>query len=128
MEHQNNPWGVGNDKRIDWAHDLDIKIYNKNEAIEYLLFIGCASSTDESAIKSIKKFIGILNKSKVSFAILGTQENCCGDPARRMGNEYLYEVLVQKNMDNFNNFKIKNILTTCPHCYNQLKNEYKKFG
>jgi len=129
MENQNNPWGIGNDKRADWANDLNVPLLSeKNTDIEYLLFVGCASSTDEKAIKSLKKFVQILNNAGISFAILGVKENCCGDPARRMGNEYLYEVLVQKNMDNFKKLNVKNILTTCPHCYNQLKNEYKSFG
>jgi Fe-S oxidoreductase len=128
MENQNNPWGIGNDKRADWAEDLDVKIFDKNtKDIEYLLFVGCASSTDEKAIKSLKKFILLLNNANISFAILGTKENCCGDPARRMGNEYLYEALVEKNIEQFNKYNIKKILTTCPHCYNQLKNEYRDF-
>jgi Fe-S oxidoreductase len=129
MENQNNPWGIGNDKRADWAQDLDVKVFDKNtNDIEYLLFVGCASSTDEKAIKSLKKFILLLNNANISFAILGTKENCCGDPARRMGNEYLYEALVEKNIEQFNKYKIKKILTTCPHCYNQLKNEYRDFN
>jgi Fe-S oxidoreductase len=128
MQNQNNPWGIGNDKRADWAQGLDVTVFDKNtKDIEYLLFVGCASSTDEKAIKSLKKFIVLLNNANISFAILGTKENCCGDPARRMGNEYLYEELVGKNIEQFNKYNIKNILTTCPHCYNQLKNEYKDF-
>jgi len=128
MQNQNNPWGIGNDKRADWAEGLNIKVFDKNSSnIEYLLFVGCASSTDEKAIKSLKKFILLLNNANISFAILGTKENCCGDPARRMGNEYLYEELVGKNIEQFNKYNIKNILTTCPHCYNQLKNEYQDF-
>jgi len=129
LENQNNPWGLGNDKRIDWVGDLNVPLINNEnkDKIDYLLFVGCSSSTDEKAIRSIKKFVNILNKAKISFAILGTKENCCGDPARRMGNEYLYEALVEKNISQFNKYDIKNVLTTCPHCYNQLKNEYKDF-
>jgi len=130
MENQSNPWGIGQDKRIDWCKDLDINIlaHDKSPSIKYLLFVGCASSTDEKAIKSLKKFIIILKLAKIEFAILGTNESCCGDPARRMGNEYLYEMLVEKNINQFKKFDVKNILTTCPHCYNQLRNEYQKFN
>jgi Fe-S oxidoreductase len=129
LENQNNPWGLGNDKRVDWMQGLNVNIINdKNQDdIEYLLFVGCASSTDEKAIRTLKKFVTLLNKAKISFAILGTKENCCGDPARRMGNEYLYEILANKNISMFSKYNIKNILTTCPHCYNQIKNEYKDF-
>jgi Fe-S oxidoreductase len=129
MENQSNPWGVGTDKRADWIDGVDVETINDSnkDEIDYLLFVGCASSTDEKAIKILKKFIHILNNAKISFAILGTKENCCGDPARRMGNEYVYELLAEKNITQFNKYNVKNIITTCPHCYNQLKNEYKSY-
>ncbi|GAI50654.1 unnamed protein product, partial [marine sediment metagenome] len=92
--------------------------------IDYLFFVGCIRSFDDRNKKVTGAFAKILNHLGVKFAVLGVEEGCCGDPARRVGNEYLYQILAQTNIETFGRYNIKKILTTCPHCYNTLKNEY----
>lgn len=128
MEVQNNPWGVGADKREDWAIGLDVPIMKDKKEAEYLFFVGCAGSTDDRAKKIQQALVRILKKASVDFAILGCEEKCTGDPARRMGNEYLFDTLAKENIEILNKYKFKKIFTSCPHCFNSLKNEYKDFG
>jgi len=130
MENQSNPWGIGSDNRINWCKNLNIPIINNNNIneFEYILYTGCASVTDDKAIKSLKSFAKILINANISFATLGTKEKCCGDLARRVGNEYLYESLVEENINILNKYKSKTFITPCPHCFNQLKNEYQQFN
>lgn len=130
MENQSNPWGIGSDNRNNWCKDLDIPIINNTNIndFEYILYTGCASSTDDKAIKSLQSFAKILISAKIPFATLGKKEKCCGDLARRVGNEYLYESLVEENINVLNKYKLKTFITPCPHCFNQLKNEYKQFN
>jgi len=98
------------------------------EDIDFLFFVGCIRSLDDRNKKVTEAFVKILNHLGVKFSVLGIEEGCCGDPARRVGNEYLYQTLAQTNIDNFGRYNIKKILTTCPHCYNTLKNEYPQLG
>jgi len=130
MENQNNPWGIGSNNRINWCKDLSIPIISKNNIteFEYILYTGCASVTDDKAINSLRSFAKILINSKIPFATLGTKEKCCGDLARRVGNEYLYESMVEENINILNKYKLKTFITPCPHCFNQLQNEYKQFN
>ena len=130
MEVQGNPWGVGQDKRLDWAKQLDVPLMadQGEHEVEYLFWVGCAGATDDRSKKIQQALVRILKKAKVDFAILGCEEKCTGDPARRMGNEYLYEQLARENVDMLNRKKFKKIFATCPHCFNQLKHEYKDFG
>ena len=102
----------------------------KNHGVdpEYLFWIGCAGSFDERSKKVTKAFIKILNKANVSFAILGKEESCTGDPAKRAGNEFLFQMKAISNIEILNSYKVKKIVTTCPHCYNTLKNEYPELG
>jgi len=95
---------------------------------EYLFWIGCAGSFDERSKKVTKAFIKILNKAGVSYAILGKEESCSGDPAKRAGNEFLFQMKAISNIEILNSYNVKKIVTTCPHCFNTLKNEYPELG
>ena len=92
------------------------------ESPEILFWVGCAGSFDARAQRITKAFADILNKTEISFAILGTEEACTGDPARRAGNEFVFQMLAYQNIQTLNNYQVKKIVTTCPHCFNTLKN------
>jgi Fe-S oxidoreductase len=98
------------------------------ESPEILFWVGCAGSFDARAQRITKAFADILNKTEISFAILGTEEACTGDPARRAGNEFVFQMLAYQNIQTLNNYQVKKIVTTCPHCFNTLKNEYPVLG
>src|SRR4029450_13422848 len=95
---------------------------------EILFWVGCAGSFDQRAQKITKAFVTILNKIKINYAILGKEEMCNGDPARRAGNEFLFQMMAYQNIQTLNNYGIKKIVTACPHCFNILKNEYPALG
>jgi Fe-S oxidoreductase len=134
IERRGNPWGVGQDKRQEWAEGLDVPVFSELAAetpereVEYLYWVGCAGATDDNAKKVQQALVRILKASKVDFAILGCEEKCTGDPARRLGNEMLFQQLAQENIEVMKQYKFKKIFTTCPHCFNSLKNEYGEFG
>ncbi len=130
MEQKGNPWGVGQDKRADWAAELGVPLMadQGDREVEYLFWVGCAGATDERSKKIQQALVRILKAAKVDFAILGCEEKCSGDPARRMGNEYVYNQLATENVELLKTKKFKKIFATCPHCFNQLKNEYQDFG
>ena len=128
METNYNPWTIGFSTRGDWAKGLEVKTLAEKSDVEYLLFVGCAGSFDERNRKVARSLVNLLNKAKVSFGILGAEEICCGETARRMGNEYLAQMLVQQNVELLKNYGIGKIVTICPHCFNTLKNEYHQFG
>lgn len=133
MERNYNPWGVGWANRADWLNERGVRdmvnlIPEDGKDFEYLLYAGCAASFDDRYKKVGEALIKILNKAGVSFGYLGTEEWCCGDSARRLGNEYLYQTLAQQNIDTFNNYGVKKIIVLCPHGYNTLKNEYPQMG
>ncbi len=130
LETNSNPWGMGRADRADWVEGLDVPTMSEltGKEIDYLFFVGCIRSYEDRNKKATESMVRILNNLGVKFAILGIEEGCCGDPARRVGNEYLYQMLAQTNIETFNRYNIKKILTTCPHCYNTLKNEYPQLG
>ena len=128
LEKQGNPWGIGAHQRADWAKELGVKTLKDTSDVEYLYFVGCAGSYDDRNKKVATAFVKILQKANISFGILGEEETCCGDSARRIGSEYLYQILAQQNIETLNNYKVKKIITTCPHDYNIIKNEYPQFG
>ncbi|PIR17913.1 MAG: Fe-S oxidoreductase [Deltaproteobacteria bacterium CG11_big_fil_rev_8_21_14_0_20_49_13] len=128
IEKNYNPWGIGYSTRGDWAKEMNVKTLAEDPKVEYLYFVGCAGSFDERAKKVTRAFVKLLQKAGVSFGILGAEEKCNGDSARRLGNEYLFQTLVKENMATFGKYGVKKIITTCPHCYNTLKNEYSQFG
>jgi Fe-S oxidoreductase/nitrate reductase gamma subunit len=128
MENNSNPWGVGKHLRADWCKDLGLKTLAEDPEVDLLFWPGCAGAFDDRNKKVSSALVKILQKAGVKFGILGTEEGCCGDSARRIGNEYLYKTLVDANITVLNNYNVKQILTICPHCYNTLKNEYPQFG
>ncbi|MDI6755069.1 MAG: (Fe-S)-binding protein [Thermodesulfobacteriota bacterium] len=128
MENNSNPWGVGLGLRADWAKGLNLKTMAEDGEVDFLFWVGCAGSFDDRNKRVATSLVKILQASGAKFSILGTEEGCCGDSARRMGNEYLYQTLVQANIEVLNNYGVKKILTMCPHCFNTLKNEYPQFG
>ncbi len=129
MERQGNPWGIGQDRRSEWAADLDLPHFNDgNGPYEYLFFVGCAGSYDDRMKKVSRSMVKILREAGIKFATLGNDETCNGESARRIGNEYLYQTLAKTNVELFNSMGVKSIITQCPHCFNTLKNEYADFG
>jgi Fe-S oxidoreductase len=130
METNGNPWGIAAASRADWAKDLPVVTMAQagERAIEVLFWVGCAGSYEDRAKRVSRSLVEILNAAGVSFAILGTEETCNGDSARRMGNEYLFQTLAQQNIETLNGYGVKSIVTNCPHCFNCLKNEYAPLG
>lgn len=128
MENNNNPWGVGLGLRADWAKGLELKTMAEEREVDLLFWVGCAGSFDDRSKRVATSLAKLLQASGVKFSILGTEEGCCGDHARRIGNEYLYQTLAKANIETFKNYGIKKILTMCPHCFNTIKNEYPQFG
>lgn len=128
MENNFNPWGLGRSGRADWAQPLEVPLLADRPEAEYLFWPGCAGAFDARARKVTTAVTEILQRAGVDFAILGTEEKCCGDTARRLGNEYLYATLAQENVETFNGYGVKKIITSCPHCLNTFRNEYPQFG
>jgi Fe-S oxidoreductase/nitrate reductase gamma subunit len=128
MERHGNPWGVGKTTRRDWCKDLDVPTIDENGEPDVLYWVGCAGSFDGRNQKVAAAFVKVMKEAGVNFSILGNDEMCCGDSARRLGNEYLYQSLAETNIEMLNELGIKKIVTPCPHCLNALKNEYPQMG
>jgi len=130
METNGNPWNIAASSRADWAAGLPVTTLAEagDRETEVLFWVGCAGSYEDRAKRVSKALVEILNEAGVSFAILGVEETCTGDSARRMGNEYLFQTLAQQNVETLNNYKVRKIVTNCPHCFNCLGNEYGDFG
>ena len=130
METNGNPWQIGQSARADWAKDLPVKSMAEaqGDGTEILFWVGCAGSYEDRAKKVSRALVELMNIAKIKFAILGTEETCTGDSARRMGNEYLFQTLCQTNVETLNGYGVKKIVTNCPHCFNTLANEYPQFG
>ena len=128
LERNGNPWGIGYDKRADWADGLSVKTMAEDSDVDYLLWVGCAGSFDDRTKKVSTSLVKILQKAGISFAILGTEEKCTGDFARRVGNEMMYQMMAEENIATLNNYKVKKIIAACPHCLNTLKHEYPQMG
>ncbi len=130
METNGNPWNIASATRADWAKELPVATMADagEKEIEILFWVGCAGSYEDRAKRVSKALVEILDSAGVSFAILGNEETCTGDSARRMGNEYLFQMLAQQNIETLNGYKVRKIVTNCPHCMNCLKNEYGDFG
>lgn len=124
METNSNPWGIGFASRADWAQDLGVKHISEHPQSEYLFWVGCAGSFDEQGKKIARSMASIMEKAGVDFAILGTEEKCCGDSLRRLGNEYLFQMMAEENLQLFKKYQVKKIVVICPHGYNTFKNEY----
>ena len=128
LENAGNPWGLPAEDRLAWAEGIDVPLLSDRPDAEYLWWVGCAPSYDDRAKKVSRAFAQLLNLAGVSYAVLGPEESCNGDPARRAGNEFLFQVLAQANVEVLNGYNVKKIITVCPHCYNTLKHEYPDFG
>jgi Fe-S oxidoreductase len=129
IERSSNPWGRGQGERADWAASLGVHVLEPEEpAPEYLYWVGCASSFDERARKTAEATAQLLQRAGVDFAILGPRESCTGDPARRMGNEYVFQAFAEQNVATLNEAGVTKIIANCPHCFNTLGNEYPDFG
>jgi Fe-S oxidoreductase len=130
MERNGNPWNMNKD-RMEWTQEepgLDVKTVDENPDFDILFWVGCAGAFDQRGQKIARAFTKILNAAGVNFAVLGNNENCTGDSARRAGNEYLFAMMAESNVEKLNAAKVQKIVTTCPHCLHTLKNEYPQFG
>jgi Fe-S oxidoreductase len=123
-----DPWTGTQYLRTDWTNGLDVKVLSKDSKVEVLFWVGCTGALDERNIKVTISFAKLMKEAGVNFGILGAEESCCGDPARRMGQELLFQTQAQRNIETFKRYNVKKIVTICPHGYNTLKNEYPQFG
>ncbi|MDA8217654.1 MAG: (Fe-S)-binding protein [Dehalococcoidales bacterium] len=128
LEMNGCPWELPAASRADWAEGLGVRTLAPGDQAEYLWWVGCAVAVDERNKKVAAALARVLQAGVVDFAILGSAEKCCGDPARRTGNEYLFQMLAQENVEKLQALGVRKILVHCPHCYNMLKNEYPQFG
>ena len=131
MENSGNPWGLSQGSRTEWIDDLEgVEVIDGGEPLEseFLYWVGCAGSFDDKNKKVSRAMAQLLTMAKVSFSILGPSEMCTGDPARRSGNEYIFQMLAAQNIETLNSMGVKKIITQCPHCFNTLGNEYPQLG
>nr|HPR53406.1 (Fe-S)-binding protein [Deltaproteobacteria bacterium] len=128
MENNSNPWSIGAHMRADWAKGYDIPILSEKGEAEYLFYVGCAGAFDDLNKKVAVSLAQIFKAAGLDFAILGTEEGCCGDSAKKIGNEYVYQALAMANIETFNAYNVTKIITMCPHGYTTLKNDYRDLG
>jgi Fe-S oxidoreductase len=129
LETNFTPWAFSHESRADWAAGLDVRtMADVDGKVDLLYWVGCAGSYDKRYEKVSRAMVKLLNAAGIDFAILGTEEKCNGDPARRAGNEYLAQMLITENVETLNRYSVKKIVTACPHCFNTMKNEYPQFG
>ena len=132
LENQGDPWGMGSSKRSDWMKSLDFEVRVVDGPIpadmEYLYWVGCTGALDERARKTVESTARLLRRAGVNFGVLGPRETCSGDPARRMGNEYLFQELAKTNIATLNEVGARKIVASCAHCFNTIKNEYPELG
>jgi len=128
LETNYTPWAFNQADRADWAYGMGIRTMSEDSDCEVLFWVGCAGSYDNRYKKVSQSFASIMQKAGINFRILGTEEKCNGDTARRLGNEYLSQMLIKENVETLNRYGVKKIVTACPHCFHSLSNEYKQFG
>ena len=132
LERRANPWGMAEDRRADWITELDFEVPVVDGKIgadvEYLFWVGCAGALDDRAKKTTKAIAELLHTAGVTFAVLGPMEACTGDPARRLGNEFVFAGLAQQNIETLNDAGVKKIVASCPHCFNTIAREYPQLG
>lgn len=128
LEQRSHPWRGTLNTRTSWMEGAGIPLLSEKGSAEYLFWVGCTGALVDRNIKVTQAMVAILNAAGVDFAVLGEEEVCTGDPARRLGNEYLFQVLARRNIETLNRYGVKKILTQCPHCFNTLLNEYPDFG
>jgi len=129
IENAGDPWGAGQGKRMDWAEGLEVQVVNGQipDDVEYLFWVGCAGALEDRSKKVTRTVAELLTAANVKFAVLGQQESCTGDPARRLGMEYLFQMMAQANIETLKSVGAKKIVAWCPHCFNTLRNEYPDF-
>lgn len=128
LENNASPWAFSPASRADWAKDLNVTTMSEKSDVEYLFWVGCAGSYDERYKKVSRSIVKIMQNANISFSILGKEEKCNGDTARRLGNEYLADMSIRENVETMKKYGVKKIVTGCPHCFNTIKNEYPDFG
>ncbi len=132
LENKGDPWGMGEAKRSEWITELDFEVPVTSgpigDDVEYLFWVGCAGALEDRAKKTTKAIASLLHTAGVSFAVLGPAETCTGDPARRMGNEFVFSMLAQQNVETLNEAGARKVIASCPHCFNTLSNEYPQLG
>ncbi|MBI4296591.1 MAG: 4Fe-4S dicluster domain-containing protein [Chloroflexi bacterium] len=127
IEARGHPWRGTQATRTDWTQGLDVKLMSEG-SVDILYWVGCTAALEQRNMKVAIAFGKLLKTAGINFGILGNEESCCGEPARRMGNEFLYQQQVTRNIEILKNYRVKSIVTTCPHCFNTIKNEYPQFG
>jgi Fe-S oxidoreductase len=128
LETNFSPWAFPASSRVDWAEGMNIPQMAQKPNVDILFWVGCAGAFYARYVKVAQAFAKLMQKAEINFAVLGAEEKCTGDSARRIGNEYLAQMLMKDNISTLNGYNIKKIVTTCPHCFNTLKNEYPQFG
>ncbi len=134
LENKGNPWNMSPNARMDWAKGLDFPVKQVGtdvedlDEVDWLFWVGCAGAYEDRAKKTTRAVAELLDLAGVSFAVLGDGETCTGDPARRSGNEFVFQQLAMQNAEVFKETKVKKVVSTCAHCFNTLKNEYAEFG
>jgi Fe-S oxidoreductase/nitrate reductase gamma subunit len=128
IEQRGHPWRGSQFSRTDWAKGLGVKTITENPHAKVLFWVGCTAALEQKSQRVARAMARVLLRAGVDFAILGDEEKCTGDPARRMGNEYLFQTLAAQNVETFQKYKIRMVVTTCPHCFNTLRNEYPQLG
>jgi len=130
MDSRGHPWAGVQSLRLrgDWTSGLDVKVLGEADSTDLLLWVGCTGALVDRNVASIVSLVSVLKKAGVDFGVLGGAENCCGDPARRAGYEFQFQVMAEQNIELFKRHNVKKIVTACPHCFNALKNEYRQFG
>ena len=132
LENKGDPWGMGESRRTEWISELDFDVPVADgpigDDVEYLFWVGCAGALEDRAKKTTKAIARLLHAAGVSFAVLGPAESCTGDPARRMGNEFVFSMLAQQNVETLNEAGARKIVASCPHCFNTIANEYPQLG
>lgn len=128
LENNFSPWAMNPSTRADWAKGLGVTTMAEKKDVEYLFWVGCAGSYDERYKKVSRSIVKIMQNAGISFSILGTEEKCNGDTARRLGNEYLANAAIEENVGTMKKYSVKKVVTGCPHCFNTIKNEYPDFG
>jgi Fe-S oxidoreductase len=132
LERKGNPWGLAEDRRADWITELDFEVPVVDGKIpadvEYLFWVGCAGALEDRAKKTTKAIAELLHTAGVKFAVLGPMEACTGDPARRLGNEFVFSMLAQQNIETLNEAGAKKVIASCPHCFNTIAREYPQLG
>ena len=130
MQSRGNPWAGVTSMRLrgDWANEAGLKVLGEGESADTIFWVGCTGALVERNVKATLAMAKVFKAAGVDFGVLGDAETCCGDPARRAGYEFQFQIMAEQNIENFKSHNVKQIITSCPHCYNTLKNEYPRFG